>query len=173
MCCIGDKVLILLDNVLAHGEEDEGMPPRTRIRGMHAGDWPEYSPESVCDVVHSNDAGPPSNAKECYTFHVLRPKCRLDLVLPMYTRADSSGCRPVGRKSGWSPPAGVDFPSSVELQPPEILLLVVACPWLGALIWSTSMGGASFFVSTSFHSSVGSSIIDACTRPWSRGDVSP
>ncbi|RWV92243.1 hypothetical protein GW17_00045398 [Ensete ventricosum] len=40
----------------------------------------------------------------------------------------------------------------------------VAYPWLGDLIRLASVGGASLFVSASFHSPTGSLVVDACTK---------
>ncbi|RWV98721.1 hypothetical protein BHE74_00047126 [Ensete ventricosum] len=35
---------------------------------------------------------------------------------------------------------------------------------IGDLVWLASVGGASLFASASFHSSVGSSVVNACTK---------
>ncbi|RWW14530.1 hypothetical protein GW17_00021690 [Ensete ventricosum] len=40
----------------------------------------------------------------------------------------------------------------------------VAYPRSGDLVWPASMGGASLFASASFHSSVGSSVVNPCTK---------
>ncbi|RZS27895.1 hypothetical protein BHM03_00061431, partial [Ensete ventricosum] len=105
--------------------------------------------------------------------------CRLGLVLPVYTcafgfsslapkgYASSLGFWLVVREPRQSPSAGVDFLSLVELQ-----LLGVCCdisrgviyPRSGDLIWLASLGGASLFVSASFHSSADSLVVDTCTK---------
>ncbi|RWV92608.1 hypothetical protein GW17_00044998 [Ensete ventricosum] len=52
----------------------------------------------------------------------------------------------------------------------------VAYPWSEHLVWSASMGRAFVFASTSFDSSTGSLVIDACTKAvveGEGGDVPP
>ncbi|RWW13502.1 hypothetical protein GW17_00022768 [Ensete ventricosum] len=81
--------------------------------------------------------------------------------------ASSSTRRLVNQEPERSPRAGVNFWSLVELQSLGVHCDVprgVAYLWSGNLVWLASVGKASLFASASFRSSVGSSIVDACTK---------
>ncbi|RZS20994.1 hypothetical protein BHM03_00053579 [Ensete ventricosum] len=46
---------------------------------------------------------------------------------------------------------------------------IVDYAWSGDLVWLASVGGASLFTSTFFHSLVGSSVVDACIKAVVQG----
>ncbi|RZR86600.1 hypothetical protein BHM03_00013831 [Ensete ventricosum] len=114
-------------------------------------------------------------------------RCHFDLTLPVYTWAHgyyslvSKGCagssryRLVGRESRLSPCTKVSLWALVELQSSKVCCDVlggVAFPRLGDLVRLASVGGASFYMSAFFHSSAGSSVVDACTKAVVGGGVS-
>ncbi|RWW43901.1 hypothetical protein BHE74_00050388 [Ensete ventricosum] len=117
--------------------------------------------------------------KECYTFYILRLRCHLGLVLPVYIWmpedfslvpegcAGSFECRLVDRGLVRLTHTRVNFWSLVDLQPLGVCYDVperVAYPWSEDLMWLASVGEAFFFASASFRSSVGSSVVNVYTK---------
>ncbi|RRT46799.1 hypothetical protein B296_00040561 [Ensete ventricosum] len=88
--------------------------------------------------------------------------------------ASSSGCRLVGWEPGRSSHAKVDFRSLVELQLPGVCFNVLGeLPILGrgASFGRPMRGEFLSFAITSFHSSIGSPIVDTCTKAVVRGAI--